>query len=78
MNSATLYRVLSTLSMTALIGSLACACAHNDKPAEEPKGPAQKAGEKVDETAHEAKEKTENAADKAGDKVEEATDKDEK
>jgi hypothetical protein len=68
--------VLASLSTMLVSGSLAIACSHESKPAEEPKGPAEKTGEKVDETAHEAKEKTENAADKAGDKVEEATDKD--
>ena len=53
---------------------LAVACGGNDKPAE---GPAEHAGEKVDEAAEDVKEKAEeagdkmeNAADKAEDKVE--------
>ena len=46
----------------------AVACGGNDKPAE---GPAEHAGEKVDEAADDVKEK----ADEAGDKMEEAGDK---
>lgn len=39
------------------------------------KGPAEKAGEKIDNAAEKASDKIENAADKASDKLEEAGDK---
>jgi hypothetical protein len=54
-------------AMLILAVALATNCASNQK---EPDGPAENAGEKVDEAAEDTKE----AADDAGDKIEEKTD----
>jgi len=51
-----------------VLALLALACGGNDKPAE---GPAERAGEKMDEAGEKVKEK----ADEAGDKMENAADK---
>jgi hypothetical protein len=56
--------------------SMIAACGGSSKPAEDPDdGPAENAGEKVDQKAEEAEQASEDAAEKAGDKAEEAGDK---
>jgi hypothetical protein len=54
-------------AMLILVGALATHCASNQK---EPDGPAENAGEKVDEAAEDTKQ----AADDAGEKIEEKAD----
>lgn len=69
--------ILSVLTALAIAG-----CGGSDKQAKEPEqGPAESAGEKVDnaaekteETVEEGAEKAGDEAEKAGDKVEDATD----
>ena len=48
------------------------ACSHHDKPAE---GPAERAGEKVDQAGADTKDAAKDAADKTGEKTEEAGEK---
>lgn len=63
MNSKKL--LLSTLAVVFVFGLAAC----------EKKGPAETAGEKMDNAAEKMGDKIENATDKAGDKMEDAGDK---
>ncbi len=56
---------LTTLLLTALIGLTAC----------QEKGPAERAGENIDNATEDMGDKIEDATDNAGDKVEEAGDK---
>lgn len=56
---------LCTLVLTALIGLSAC----------QEKGPAEKAGENIDNAVEEMGDKIENATDNAGDALEDAGDK---
>jgi hypothetical protein len=63
-NSIVLASVLAGLSLIA--------CGGSKEPAD---GPAERAGEKVDDAAHETKEGAENAAEKTGEAVEDAGDK---
>jgi len=69
---------VKTVYLTLVLGALAVGCG-GSKP--EPQGPAEKAGEAVDDAATDVKdeakdaaEETGDAAEKAGDKVEEKTD----
>ena len=55
---------IATLALLLVFGLTACE-----------KGPAEKAGEKIDNAAERAGDKIEDATDKAGDKMEEAGDK---
>ena len=55
---------IATLTLLLAFGLTACE-----------KGPAEKAGEKIDNAAERAGDKIEDATDKAGDKMEEAGDK---
>jgi len=63
---------ITKMSVPALFCLLAVACGGSDKPAE---GPAEHAGEKVDNAAADTKEAAEDATEKAGEKIEEAGDK---
>lgn len=58
--------------LTTVLSSFSLFACHHDEPAE---GPAEHAGEKVDEAAHDAKEGTEKAVEKTGEAVENAGDK---
>jgi hypothetical protein len=62
----------ATLWTCAFIAAAATACSHHDKPAE---GPAEQAGEKVDQAGRDTKNAAEDAGDKASEKTEEAGDK---
>lgn len=62
----------STLLASVLIGIPLVACGGNKEPAD---GPAEKAGEKVDNAAEDTKEGAEKAAEKTGEAVENAGDK---
>ncbi len=59
----------ATLWTCALTLALAAACSHHDKPAE---GPAEKAGEKVDQAGRDTKNAAQDASEKVGEKTEEA------
>lgn len=60
------------LLASLLTGFALAACGGNKEPAE---GPAEHAGEKVDEAAHDTKEGVEKATEKTGEAVEDAGDK---
>jgi hypothetical protein len=63
----------NTMLLTSVLAGLSLvACGGNKEPAD---GPAERAGEKVDEAAHETKEGAEHAAEKTGEAVEDAGDK---
>lgn len=58
--------------LALLLGTLLFGCGGN-KP--QPEGPAERAGEAVDDAARDVKDEAKDAAEEAGDKVEEAGDK---
>jgi hypothetical protein len=64
------YSLIASILVTLPI----VGCGGSKQPAEEP-GPAEKAGEKVDQAAEDTKESAEKAAEKTGEKAEEAGDK---
>jgi hypothetical protein len=55
-----------------VVTAIALAACHHDKPAE---GPAERAGEKVDQAGADTKDAAKDAADKTGEKTEEAGEK---
>jgi hypothetical protein len=59
--------------LVVLTAALVGACASNQK---EPDGPAENAGEKVDEAAEDTADAAEDAGDKVEEKVDEATEED--
>ena len=59
----------ASLWTCAFFAAVTAACSHHDKPAE---GPAERAGEKVDQAGRDTKNAAEDAGEKAGEKTEEA------
>lgn len=58
-----------TIWACAITTAALAACSHHDKPAE---GPAEKAGEKIDQAGRDTKNAAKDASEKAGEKTEEA------
>jgi len=63
---------MKSMLLVSVLAVGAVACGGSKEP---PEGPAERAGEKVDNAAAETKEGAEDASEKAGEKMEEAGDK---
>lgn len=73
METSNMHKFATTMSLVAALGL--AGCGSDQKTPEEPEGPMENAGEKVDEAAEETGDAAEEAADEADEAVEDAADK---